>query len=223
MRTHGMGLFAEMMDFDPPNDEVARARFDKDYFLKRLAVPGICGAASYEAIKGTPRFLHLYEADDVHAFYSEAFKEAVAPSEDEDEGIEKAKTAGVRLVCAQIYPALPINTPACPTVDLAGLAPVVQFGRIFVPPEKRADFNGWYAQERAPLVENVPGIRRIRRYAPVEGDEVMVVLYEMEDESVTQTAEWKEMMSTDWTARVRGYYRQAEGSPGVYRRCGIAY
>jgi len=223
MRAHGMGLLAEMMDFDFANEDVVRSWFDKGYFEKRLAVPGICGAASYEAIKGTPKFLHIYEADDVHVFYSEAFKEAVASPNDEDAGIASAKIAGVRLVCAQVYPGLPIKSPACPTVDVAGLAPVVQFGRIFVPLDKKADFNGWYARERVPLVEKVLGIRRIRRYNPVEGDDVMVVLYEMEDASVLETAEWKEIMATSWSAGVRSYYRQAEGSPGVYRRCGTAY
>ena len=90
------------------------------------------------------------------------------------------------------------------------------------PEDKIEDFNGWYAQDRGPLCEQVPGVRRIRRYAPVEGDSVMIVLYEMDDESVRETPEWKEMNASEWTARVRSYYKQASGSPGVYRRRGDA-
>ncbi|MFC1491443.1 hypothetical protein ACFLQ0_02505 [Nitrospinota bacterium] len=223
MRTHGMGLLAEMMDFEPGNEETVRAWFDEVHFGEHLSVPGLCGAARYEAIKGAPKFLNLYEAEDAHVFYSKAFREIVELPSERDGEMEKIMTAKVRLICTQFYPGLPPNPPACPTVEVAGLPPTVQFGRIFVPPEWKTDFNAWYSQERTPLVEKVPGVRRVRRYMPIEGDEVMVVLYELDDEAVIERAEWKEIMSTPWTNKVRGYYRQAEGSPGVYQRRGFAF
>ena len=103
----------------------------------------------------------------------------------------------IRLVCAQVYPGLPARPPDFPSVDAAGLAPVVQFGRINVPQERLADFNGWYSRDRGPLCEKVPGVRRMRRYSPVEGERLMIVLYEMEDESVRETPEWKRMNASD--------------------------
>ncbi len=223
MRTHGMGLLIEMMDFEPGNEEAVRAWIDEVHFGERLSVPGMCGAARYEAIKGGPKFLNLYEAEDVHVFYSEAFRAIAGEPADRGAGMEKIMTAKVRLICAQVYPGLPPNLPACPTVDIAGLSPVVQLGRIFVPPAEKLDFNSWYSQERAPLAGKIPGVRRIRRYSPVEGDAVMVVLDEFEDEGVVGREEWKEMGASEWTDRVRGYYTQAEGSPGVYRRRGFSF
>lgn len=65
-------------------------------------------------------------------------------------------------------------------------------------------------------------MRRARRYVSVEGERLMVALYEMEDESARETPEWRRMDATAWTGRVRGYCRQAPGSPGLYRRRGYA-
>lgn len=223
MRSHGLGLLIEMMDFNSGDEEAVRAWIDEDHLKKRLSAPGICGAATYEAITGTPRYLNLYEADNVQYFYGEEFQEVLASHSERDGEMKNSIVKEVRLVCSQIYPGLPPSSPACPTVDVAGLAPVIQLGRIFVPPEKIGDFNGWYAQDRAPRTERIPGVRRIRRYAPIEGDPVMVVLYELDDETPFDSPEWKEMAATSWTSRVRGYYRQADGSPGKYRRRGYAY
>ncbi len=222
MRSHGMGLLVEMMDFSPGDEDAARAWIDEDHLERRMSAPGICGAAAYEAIKGAPRFLNLYEAESVQDFYREEFQGIYAAPSERDGAMKKSVVGEVRLVCAKIYPGLPPSTPSCPTVEVAGLPPIIQFGRIFVPPEKIGDFNGWYTQDRAPTVEKVPGVRRIRRYVPVEGDSVMIVLYELENESVFEHEAWKEMSASAWTKKVRGYYRQAEGSPGRYRRRGYA-
>ena len=219
VRRHGMGLLIHLQDVEPGGEDAARAAME-EYIGRRMEVPGVWGVASYEAIKGSPRFLTLLEAESVHVFYSEPFLALAAGPGGHEAEAARRRTAEVRLVCAQLYPGLPAPSPACPTVDVAGLAPVVQVGRIHVPPDKLEDFNGWYAQDRAPRMERLPGMRRFRRYAPVEGEPVMVVFYEMENEAVQEQAGWKEASSTPWSGRVRGYYRQAPGSPGVYRRLG---
>lgn len=219
MRRHGMGLLVHLQDVEPGREDAARAGME-EYLDRRMKVPGVWGAASYEALRGAPRLLALIEAESVHVFYSEPFLALASdPSPGEAEA-KRGRTAEVRLVCAQLYPGLPAPSPSCPTVDVAGLAPVVQIGRIHVPADKLDDFNGWYAQDRAPRMERLPGMRRFRRYAVVEGEPVMVVFYEMESEAVQEQAGWKEASSTPWSGRVRSYYRQAPGSPGVYRRLG---
>lgn len=222
MRSHGMGLLVEMMDFNPGDEDTARAWIDEDLMTKRLKAPGICGGAAYEAIQGNPSFLNLYEANSVQDFYGEEFQNFLVIPSNHDGLMRKSIVREIRLVCSQIYPGLPPSSPSCPTVEVAGLTSVIQIGRIFVPPEKIADFNGWYAQDRAPSVEKLPGVRRIRRYVPVEGEPVMVVLYEVEDEFVFEHEGWKRMAASSWSQKVRGYYRQAEGSPGRYRRRGYA-
>lgn len=222
MRSHGMGLGIHLLDFEPGDEASVREWMDQDYLVQGAEAPGICGLAAYESISGPPQFLSLFEADSVHSFYSEPFLAlrnggAAAGLKPDIRVLED-----IQLYCSQIYPAHPVSEPACPTVDKAGLAPVVQLGRLHVPAEKIADFNAWYAQERAPQIEKVPGVRRIRRYVPVEGDPVLVVLYELEDESVLEHEDWKAAMATPWTDRVRAYYRQAPGSPGIFKRRGYA-
>ena len=219
VRTHGMGLLAELFDFADGGEDEARAWLDEVRLSRMLEVPGMSGGAGYEAVDGAPRFLNLVEAENVHAFYGEEFTALLDSAEMRS---PVAPQAHIRLVCAQVYPGLPARPPEFPTVDAAGLAPVVQFGRINVPEENLADFNGWYACDRGPLCEQVPGVRRLRRYNTVEGPRLMIVLYEMEGESVRETSEWKHMNASEWTARVRSYYRQEPGSPGVYKRRGYA-
>ncbi len=222
MRGHGMGLCIEMADYAPGCEEEVRAWLDGDHVARMLEAPGMRGAACYEAVRGEPRFLNLYEAESVHVFYGEPFLSLAAASRERNREMEAKRTASVRLLCAQVYPALAPEPPFLPTAEAAGLAPAVQLGRIFVPPENVPDFHAWYAQERAPDIEKVPGVRRIRRFLPVEGDPLMIVLYEMEDESVPGGPAWKEATATPWSGRVRSYYRQEPGSPGVYRRRGLA-
>ena len=219
VRTHGMGLLAELFDFAEREREQACAWMDEVRLSRMLQVPGMNGGASYGAIDGAPHILNLLEAENAHLFYGEEFASLMDSAE---MGVPFAPTTHIRLVCAQVYPGLPARPPDFPSVEVAGLAPVVQFGRINVPQDKLVDFNGWYSQDRGPLCEKVPGLRRMRRYSTVEGERLMIVLYEMKDESVRETPEWKHMNASDWTARVRRYYRQEPGSPGVYKRRGYA-
>lgn len=221
MRRHGMGLLIHLQDVEPGAEGAARAGME-EYLERRMEAPGVWGAACYEAVKGSPRFLVLVEAESVHAFYTEPFLALAAEPGPKEAEARRARAAEVRLVCAQLYPGLPPSGPSCPTVEAAGLAPVVQLGRIHVPPERMEHFHGWYAQDRAPRMEALPGMRRFRRYAVVEGEPVMVVFYEMDGEAVQGQPGWKEAGATEWSAQVRGYYRQAPGSPGVYRRLGKA-
>ena len=219
VRTHGMGLLAELFDFTEGEEGEAHAWLDEVRLSRMLEVPGMKGGASYEVIGGAPRFLNLIEANNIHVFYGEEFTTLMNSEE-----MRFPKTPGthIRLVCAQVYPGLPAKQPNFPSVEVAGLAPIIQFGRINVPEENLGDFNGWYSCDRGPLCEEVPGVRRMRRYNTVEGPRLMIVLYEMEDESVRETSEWKHMNASEWTARVRSYYRQEPGSPGVYKRRGYA-
>ena len=214
-----MGLLAEMFDFAEGGEVEARAWLDEVRLSRMLEASGVNGGASYEVIDGAPRYLNLLEAENVHVFYGEEFASLM---DADDMRFPVAPKAHIRLVCAQVYPGLPARQPDFPSVDAAGLGPVIQFGRINVPEENLGDFNGWYSCDRGPLCEKVPGVRRMRRYNTVEGPRLMIVLYEMENESVRETPEWKHMNASEWTARVRSYYQQEPGSPGVYKRRGYA-
>lgn len=214
-----MGLLAELFDFAEGEVAEARAWIDEVRLSRMLEASGMNGGASYEVVDDGPRFLNLIEAENIHVFYGEEFASLM---DSDDMRFPVAPTTHIRLVCAQVYPGLPARQPDFPSVDAAGLGPVIQFGRINVPEENLGDFNGWYSCDRGPLCEKVPGVRRMRRYNTVEGPRLMIVLYEMEDESVRETPEWKHMNASEWTARVRSYYQQEPGSPGVYKRRGYA-
>ena len=154
MRTHGMGLLAELFDFAQGEEEQGRAWMDEVRLSGMLEVSSVSGGASYEVTDGAPRFLNLVEAENVHVFYGEEFASLMDSAEMR---FPVEPTTHIRLVCAQVYPGLPARPPDFPSVDAAGLAPVVQFGRINVPQERLDDFNGWYSRDRGPLCEKSAG------------------------------------------------------------------
>ena len=216
----GSGLLIELADFVDcqPNDVFEYIR--NELIPRRVTIPGVCQGAVYEALTGEPQYLQLYEAENVHVFFEPSFQKTLAQPPRPSPPLERAMANRLCLPCAQIYPG-----PAT-TSKNAGApkpSPVVQLGRIHVPQEKLEDFNCWYAQDRAPLSEKIDGVNRFRRFIPVEGDRVMVVLYEFSGENVLRdSVQWKIAMDTQWSHKARGYFTQSNGSPGIYRLVGFA-
>ena len=211
----GSGLLIELADFVDcrPNDVLDYIRSEQ--LAQRIAIPGVSRGALYEALRGEPRYLQLYEAQHVHVFFEPPFQKALDRPQASSQPVARAMTNRLCLPCAQIYPGF---FTAGRYDGSARPSPAVQLGRIYAPREKLEDFNCWYAQDRAPLSEKIDGVTRFRRFMPVTGDRVMVVLYEFRAESVSrESQQWKTAMDTEWSRKARGYFVQSKGSPGIYR------
>lgn len=222
MRQHGMGLFIELLDFEPGCEEGVRVWLDDEHMRRTLLIPGVCGGASYEAIHGGPRFVNLYEGESAQSFYTQAFLSRNGASSRREREVTMRRTVEMRLLCAQIYPPYPFSEPLCPTVEVAGLAPVILLARMSPPPERMADLHAWYTQDRVPRLEKVPGVVRVRRYVAVEGQPTLVALYEMEAEDVIEGSAWKRAISRR-SRLVRDYFRQNPEAVSMYRRRGFAH
>ena len=59
-----------------------------------------------------------------------------------------------------------------------GMAPVLQIGRMSVPAEVEAEWNGWYNGEYIPGYRKVPGVIYARRYRVHEGTSAYTTVYE---------------------------------------------
>ena len=65
----------------------------------------------------------------------------------------------------------------------------------------------------------VPGCLGARRYVAIEGQPKYLTLYEFENASVSESAEWARARDGNpWSNRVHSFMRHDRGSPGVYRR-----
>src|SRR5262249_61092845 len=68
--------------------------------------------------------------------------------------------------------------PDAREVPERGRAPVLQIGRMSVPAEVEAEWNGWYNGEYIPGYRKVPGVIYARRYRVREGTSRYTTVYE---------------------------------------------
>jgi hypothetical protein len=213
MPQKGRGIFMVYVDIDAPHVQEFNEWYNKEHLPELLSVPGILSAARYEAVKGGRKYLACYELESVAVMKTPAFTnrprtawgQKVSPSV-----IGKNLT---RIVGEQIYPE-GIEMPD------RGMAPVLQIGRMSVPPEVDAEWNAWYSNEYVPGYRKVPGVIYARRYRVLEGTSGYSTVYEFESTAVPESPEWKEQQqhSSPNSPRMRQAMTHAPGSPGVYVR-----
>jgi hypothetical protein len=210
----GTGLL--MVWTDVPADKEAEFNrwYNEEHLAERLGVPGFLSAARYEAVKGGPKHLAVYELESPAVLQSAAYKKVSAnPTEwTRRSGPNAIGTNFIRNVYTQIHPAA-----VTPAVANSGMAPALQLGRMDVPPAVDAEFNNWYNTIYVPNYEKVPGVIRGRRYRAVEGTPTYLTFYEFEHPKVSETPEWLAQRDVSpVTAKIRPHMRHAAGSPGVY-------
>ena len=88
---------------------------------------------------------------------------------------------------------------------------------IDIDPEHEEEFNRWYDEEHLPLLSQVPGVLRARRFFDPEGTPRYVALYDLADESVPKRAQWKAALGTEWAKRVGELTRGCEWILRLYR------
>ena len=214
MSKKGTGLLMVWCDVPADKEPEFNRWYNEEHIAERLSVPGFLSAARYEAVKGGPKHLAVYELESPAVLQSAAYKKV---SENPTEwtrrsGPSAIATAFVRNVYTQIHPAT-----VTPAVANSGMAPALQLGRMDVPAEVDAEFNNWYNTIYVPNYEKVPGVIRGRRYRAVEGTPTYLTFYEFEHPKVSETPEWMAQRdASPITAKIRPHMRHAPGSPGVY-------
>ena len=214
MSKKGTGLLMVWCDVPADKEPDFNRWYNEEHIDERLSVPGFLSAARYEAVKGGPKHLAVYELESPAVLQSAAYKKV---SENPTawtrrSGPNAIATTFVRNVYSQIHPAT-----VTPAVANSGMAPALQLGRMDVPAEVDAEFNSWYNTIYVPNYEKVPGVIRGRRYRAVEGTPTYLTFYEFEHPQVSETPEWMAQRdASPITAKIRPHMRHAPGSPGVY-------
>jgi hypothetical protein len=214
MSKKGTGLLMVWCDVPADKEPEFNRWYNEEHIDERLSVPGFLSAARYEAVKGGPKHLAVYELESPSVLQSAAYKKV---SENPTEwtrrsGPNAIATTFIRNVYSQIHPAT-----VTPAVAASGMAPALQLGRMDVPAEVDAEFNNWYNTIYVPNYEKVPGVIRGRRYRAVEGTPTYLTFYEFEHPKVSETPEWMAQRdASPITARIRPHMHHAPGSPGVY-------
>ena len=164
MAKKGSGLL--MVWCDVPADKEAEFNrwYNEEHLAERLAIPGFLSGARYEAVKGGPKHLAVYELESPAVLESDAYKKvATNPTPwTQRTGPQAVATTFIRNVYAMIHP-----RAVTPSIAASGMAPALQLGRMDVPAEVDREFNEWYNTIYVPNYEKVPGVIRGRRYRAV--------------------------------------------------------
>ena len=214
MSKKGTGLLMVWCDVPADKEPEFNRWYNEEHIDERLSVPGFLSAARYEAVKGGPKHLAVYELESPAVLQSAAYRKVSDnPTEwTRRSGPNAIATTFIRNVYSQIHPAT-----VTPAVAASGMAPALQLGRMDVPAEVDAEFNNWYNTIYVPNYEKVPGVIRGRRYRAVEGTPTYLTFYEFQHPKVSETPEWMAQRdASPITARIRPHMHHAPGSPGVY-------
>ena len=212
----GTGLL--MVWADVPADKEAEFNrwYNEEHLAERLAIAGFLSGARYEAVKGGPKHLAVYELESPAVLESEAYKKVQAnpTPRTQRSGPQAIATTFIRNIYTMIHP-----RAVMPSIAASGMAPALQLGRMDVPAEIDAEWNEWYNTVYVPNYEKVPGVIRGRRYRAVVGTPTYLTFYEFEHPRVSETPEWHaQRNAVAASERMRGYMRHAPGSPGVYTK-----
>src|SRR5216683_487432 len=78
-KTRGTGLLMVWADIDPEFEAEYHRWYDEEHIAHLLAVPGFLSAGRYQALKGGPKYLALYELEAPEVLRSPASRRGAVP------------------------------------------------------------------------------------------------------------------------------------------------
>jgi hypothetical protein len=216
VKKKGSGLLMVFADVDVEYDADYNAWYREEHLPERLSAPGFLDAALYQAVKGGPRYLAVYELESATAMQTPEYQHMSQNPTDWTKRISPTVIGRgtVRNTYTQISP-----EESDPDTMGRGMAPALQIGRMEVPSDIEAKYNDYYDNQRTPRNLTVPGCLFVRRYHAVEGNPQYLTMYEFEHEKVPESLAWEDFRKQDTMHDyIGGNYSHQPGSPGVYRR-----
>jgi hypothetical protein len=211
----GTGLLMVWCDVPEDREDEFNRWYNEEHIAEILTVPGVLNAARYEAVKGSPKHLACYELDSPAAVLGDGFTKRTKS--------KWSETMGPTLIGTNFFnPLYEMIYPDSVSTDMAGsgMAPALQVGRMNIPVEKTDEWNKWYNSTFVPNFEKAPGVIRGRRFKTVRGEDPLYsVVYEFENENVSQTPEWAAQRNADpKNNEMIGLIQHGPGSPSIYRK-----
>ena len=210
----GTALMMVWADVPADKEEEFNRWYNEEHLAELLAVPGVLGAARYEAVSSGPKHLACYELENPEVVESDAFKNRPPTEWGKRMSPRVVGTNFIGNVYEMIHPA-----QLTPEIAESGMAPALQIGRMAIQPEHENEWNQWYSGVYVPNYEKVPGCIRGRRWRVVSGEPKYAVVYEFEHEKVSETREWATQRDIDVSnQRMRSLMQHASGSPGIWKK-----
>lgn len=210
----GTAMFMVMVDVPADKEDEFNRWYNGEHLAELLSVPGLLNAARYEAIRSGPKHLAFYELENADVVRSEAFTSRPTTEWGQKIGPRVIGSNFSNNVYEMIYP-----EALSSDIAMSDMAPALQIGRMAIPAEHEAEWNKWYSGVYVPNYQKVPGCIRGRRWRAVRGEPKYAVVYEFENEKVSDTPEWAAQRDINPdNARMRGLMEHATGSPGIWKK-----
>ena len=215
MAKKGKGIFMVYTDVDPRHEDEFNAWYNTEHLPELLSLPGFLDAARYEATKGGPKYLAVYELRNVSALQTTTFHKWRAAPSPWSRRISPTVIGKnvIRIVGQQIFPR-GLEQPD------RELPPALQIGRMSVPESADKTWNAWYNGAYIPGYRKVSGVLYARRYRVVQGETGYATVYEFAHDKVSESDAWNQQRQTSSakSEHMRALMTHGHGSPGVYRR-----
>jgi hypothetical protein len=217
------GIWAIWYDIAPENRDSYLDWFHRVHIPEKLSRPGYCWAAHYALGHGGRGrgYLALFGGETTQTFLNPSPGQLA-----KKQSAETKRFIGMRLnpATAILAEEVRVDGPDFGTRDARGTtAPVIQIGHYDAPsPAVEDDLGGWYAQERFPLLQTLPGCVGARKLLATVGAYKHAILHEFTSlETREQHFGPHEAQRDDpqtWMGRIVPQLRHAPYSPSVGQR-----
>ena len=172
--------------------------YDHEHGPARLKVPGFRSAYRYRALDDQkPPWLALYELDSPDVIDSPGYKVLAAEASDRDKSVGAGLATLDRRIYEQISEdGLPAGSPA----------PMILTVAMSVPASAEEDLAAWYTEEHIPMLLEVPGWRRIRRFRLIRAMDApgpdFLSVHDLAGPEVLEEPRYRAAISTPWRDQV---------------------
>ena len=205
------GLLLTMTEPTPANEVEFNAWYDNEHVQERLSIPGFLSVRRWQAdVKpGEGKYLATYELVSPSVLQAPEYLRHTGDGQTPwSRRMLGECTVFRRWACEQINPgdAMP------PMMSHALFAAIGD-----IPVEWEDEFNRWYDHEHLPLLAQVPGVQRARRFRDPHGKPRYIALYDLRDASVLEHPGWKAASATDWARKIDKLTEGCEWILRLYR------
>jgi hypothetical protein len=208
VETEKYGLLLAMLEPPREMEDEFNDWYDTEHVPERKVIPGFITAQRFVAYEGSPKYLALYDLENIDILKSEAYRK-VGPGYYSPWTTRINRHARIfkRYVYVQTSPG---KSPISKEVN----ALLVWMNDI--PEGKAEEFSQWYDKECISYLKELVGFIQARRFYCLEGDAKDLTLMEFRDFEFLKSEAYGEALLSDKAIKTRKYFQEATNK--IYKR-----
>jgi len=206
--TEKYGLLLAMLEPPEEMEDEFNDWYDTEHVPERKAIPGFITAQRFVAYEGSPKYLALYDLENIDVLNSEAYRK-VGPRyfSPWTQRIMRHARIFKRYVYKQTLPG-----NALLSNEVRGLLVWMND----VPEGKEEEFSQWYDKDCISYLKELGGFIQARRFHCVEGEAKDLALIEFKDLEFLKSEAYRGALLSDRAIKTRRYFQEAMNK--IYKR-----